>query len=336
MDRGLIRRLLSQFQPGMARDNSGVSWALVRGGRNNRVFKVAVADGFFCLKCFHGSGRGARSRLDAEVDFLTHARESGLGTVPQPLAVDRKASALLMTWLDGQPWLDGHDWDWAMDHCLEFLVQLNRRRTARMNPAADACLCPADHLADGGNRLRRLADLDCRDDLDHGARTLIRDELLPRWEAMAEKTGREFKDRGWDLHRPLPRGQRIISPSDFGFHNVCVREAGLGFFDFEYSGWDDPVKLICDFFSQPDHPPPMDYLSAFVRGLGEGIHGLDSNELEWTVRRFLPLYQIKWTCIILNEFLGEKAEQRRFALGRKDQRAPQLEKARAHAHRHRF
>ena len=43
-----------------------------------------------------------------------------------------------------------------------------------------------------------------------------------------------------------------MSPSDFGFHNVIKKDDFLYFIDFEYAGLDDPVKLICDFYCQPD------------------------------------------------------------------------------------
>ena len=43
------------------------------------------------------------------------------------------------------------------------------------------------------------------------------------------------------------RTQRALSPSDFGLHNAMRGEDGrLRFIDFEYFGWDDPVKLVSD------------------------------------------------------------------------------------------
>ena len=41
--------------------------------------------------------------------------------------------------------------------------------------------------------------------------------------------------------------QRALSPSDFGLHNALRGQDGqLRFVDFEYFGWDDPVKLVSD------------------------------------------------------------------------------------------
>jgi thiamine kinase-like enzyme len=43
----------------------------------------------------------------------------------------------------------------------------------------------------------------------------------------------------------------IVSPSDLGFHNILKYKKKLYFYDFEYAGLDDPIKLICDFFWHP-------------------------------------------------------------------------------------
>ena len=42
--------------------------------------------------------------------------------------------------------------------------------------------------------------------------------------------------------------QLILSPSDFGFHNIVKNKKKLYFLDFEYSGFDDPLKLLSDFY----------------------------------------------------------------------------------------
>ena len=54
----------------------------------------------------------------------------------------------------------------------------------------------------------------------------------------------EFKTR-------LTNNRQLLSPSDFGFHNTLLTNEGLKFIDFEYFGWDDPVKLTCDFLLHP-------------------------------------------------------------------------------------
>ena len=60
-------------------------------------------------------------------------------------------------------------------------------------------------------------------------------------------------------------GRTIISPSDFGFHNTLVRPDGeLQFLDFEYAGFDDPAKLVGDFYACPEIPTPQETFERFV------------------------------------------------------------------------
>ena len=44
---------------------------------------------------------------------------------------------------------------------------------------------------------------------------------------------------------------KIISPSDVGFHNIISQKDKLNFIDFENASWDDPYKLFEDLVIQP-------------------------------------------------------------------------------------
>ena len=51
---------------------------------------------------------------------------------------------------------------------------------------------------------------------------------------------------------PIKNKLEILSPSDFGFHNsLKTKKDQIIFFDFEYFGKDDPVKLAADFLLHP-------------------------------------------------------------------------------------
>ena len=68
-----------------------------------------------------------------------------------------------------------------------------------------------------------------------------------------------------DLPRKVAKEEKSLSPSDFGFHNMLIDKNGrLRFIDFEYAGWDDPAKIICDFFCQPKFPVPMNWMDSFI------------------------------------------------------------------------
>ncbi len=118
-----------------------------------------------------------------------------------------------------------------------------------------------------------------------------------------------------DLTDPqlLTQEERCLSPSDFGFHNSLLQADGtLRFFDFEYAGWDDPAKMICDFFCQPDLPVPESAFESFC-SCTTGNFSLPE-KITRRAKNLLPFYRIKWCCILLNEFLPHNALRRRFAL----------------------
>jgi thiamine kinase-like enzyme len=67
---------------------------------------------------------------------------------------------------------------------------------------------------------------------------------------------------GLDENNPLPKSQKILSPSDFGMHNAIFDCTGhFTFIDFEYFGWDDPAKLVADFL----HHAGQDVISTSER-----------------------------------------------------------------------
>ena len=92
----------------------------------------------------------------------------------------------------------------------------------------------------------------------------------------------------------------IVSPSDFGFHNIIQSKNDLFFLDFEYAGLDDPIKLICDFYCQPNQSLTFLQKKMFVENISLKNH--TTNQLKFYTKIFLPFHKLKWCCIILNKF----------------------------------
>ena len=88
-----------------------------------------------------------------------------------------------------------------------------------------------------------------------------------------------------------------ISPSDFGFHNALKTQNGPIFFDFEFSGWDDPAKTVIDFFLQPKVPVSKAYFERITNGF---CLRLSKEELLVRIDCLHSILRVKWICIILN------------------------------------
>ena len=98
----------------------------------------------------------------------------------------------------------------------------------------------------------------------------------------------------------LTKEEMIVSPSDFGFHNIIQKNKKLFFIDFEYTGLDDPIKLLCDFYCQPDQSITDRQKKIFIKNLS--LKNNNMKKLVSYVKIFLSFHKLKWCCIMLNEF----------------------------------
>ena len=131
-------------------------------------------------------------------------------------------------------------------------------------------------------------------------------ELSPTLERVLDWTRKEWKIEP-RYTEPLPRSKQTLSPSDFGFHNSLEKSSGqLCFLDFEYFGWDDPVKLIVDFCFHPGMNLSTEQKRAWVEGTFE-IYGIDILE---RLRLTWPMVALSWCLILLNEYRDDVWDRR--------------------------
>jgi Phosphotransferase enzyme family len=332
-------------QAGLGGPPTDVSLHPLRGGANNRVFCVDANGGRYLLKAYHRDGNGGRDRLASEYGFARFAWSHGVRDLPQPVACDENRQLGLYTYVEGRPATPADVTTHAVDEALAFYRDVNRHRAAPdaadLPPAAEACFSVNEHLACVDRRIDRLRAAlpsSCPPGVRRDASVLVHGELGPLWRRVRCGVMLACTRLGLAIDRPVAKEDRRLSPSDFGFHNTIVRgpqsrTSAIGgvpnregmrlgapdptptrrlvFIDFEYAGWDDPAKLVCDFFCQPAAPVPMDYYDPFAE-----LIAADLTDPARERRRFnilLPLYRLKWVCILLNEFLADGEARRRFA-----------------------
>lgn len=303
------------------------------GGANNRVFRVRAGRGDALLKLYHHDPEDPRDRAATEFAFASFAWRGGLRQIAQPLAIDAARHTALFAWLgDVEPVLAPIG-DGEVHQALRFFADLNQLRTdpgsASLPLASEACFRAEEHIDRVDARVAALRDIPLVGDAGgDAARSLVRDELQPRWEEVRRQARAALRPGAGDAES-LANHEQCLSPSDFGFHNALRRRDGtLIFIDFEYAGWDDPAKVVVDFFCQPKVPVPLTFWDRFVAGVDAAV-GADS-DLDRRARILLDVYRIKWCCIRLNEFTPAAARRRSFARGDDtvEHRSLQLESAR--------
>jgi hypothetical protein len=289
--------------------------ATLTGGMNNRVFRVEIDGGApLVLKSYFHDPRDPRDRLSTEWRFLTYAWARGVRAIPEPLAHEPTSHMALYGFVSGAKIAAGAVTDAHVAAAADFVVAINAppRTPTMLPPGSEACFSLAQHLTTVRRRVGRLSDLAPDAPLRGEAQRFIAGRLRPVWRELEARIDREARASRISLDQELDPADCCLSPSDFGFHNALEDESGrVTFLDFEYAGRDDPAKLVCDYFCQPEVPVPMRHFEPFQERAAIGL-GLDSAVRD-RCRLLLDAYRVKWTCIMLNEFLAIGAARRAFA-----------------------
>ncbi len=282
----------------------------IRRGGNARVWRVDDTGGrsLAVLKRYPAPPAGGRDRRTAEAAALAFLADCGEPQVPRLLATDAVQALTMLSFMAGGPaTCDAPPAD-AMADALAFIERLHgyrRRPGADALPmAAEACLSWREILAQVAVRQARLAAVSAgvpalADLLD---RLGVAVETLTPWAEGQLASGDDLAREFWTL-----------SPSDFGFHNALrTPEGALVFLDFEYFGWDDPAKLAVDLELHPAMRIAPAALSSWHARLA-ALYGAEDHAYTDRVRVYRPLLALRWTCILLNEFLPERWRQRQAA-----------------------
>jgi hypothetical protein len=268
----------------------------------------------FLVKAYFRSQADKRNRFHHEKSFYDLALKESLQCVPKVLGWNESARLGLFEFLEGQKLTAPEIGTEAVAACARFFFRINTTKKTVpeqfLPKASEACFSIADHTALIQGRVDRLAAALSDPAMDPEVAQWISSVLLPKWAHIRTSLDGGHASKG-DSHASLPKALWCISPSDFGFHNAFQTKRGLVFFDFEYAGWDDPAKMACDFFCQPELPAPSSEFEAFLNATR--LPEWDPETYMRRVRLLLPAYRIKWACIILNVFISTQVARRQFA-----------------------
>ena len=302
--------------------------APIHRGRNSSVYRVRSRGSTFALKRYPSRLGDSHDRLTTEVDALRLMRRHQLDAVPNVIALDRDHGLVLLSWIDGSPVTAVNNFD--VDQAVTFLTAVHRLRQtcgfAEERHATEACLAGTEIERQIAARLKKLQELpEAEESLQAFLHT-----FRPAFDRLIAHARRRMRVDGLDFDAILPQEQRSLVPSDFGFHNALRRPDGtLAFFDFEYFGWDDPVKLTADVLLHPGTPIMLPQRQRFGHG-AECLYGHDPT-FRPRLNALYPLFGLRWALIVLNEFLPDGWRRRAMA-GVRESRAVAKQRQLARAH----
>ena len=283
----------------------------VGGGRNSRVFRVRSRRGDFALKQYPAREQDPRDRLGTEVTTLRIMEGQGFSDVPRVVGAEPARGFAAFTWIDGDR--VGAVGDDDIDQACAFLARVHALRLLPALPtgrlASEACLSGAEIERQLAMRVAALAGA-AADAPELQA--FLTERFAPAHDRLLVLARQRIEAAQLDFAAPLPQDRRSLVPADFGFHNTIRRPSGaLAFIDFEYFGWDDPVKLTADVLFHPGMPLGPDQSERF-RTHATRIFGND-DAFGARLDAYLPLFALRWALIVLNEFLPHRWKLRQLA-----------------------
>jgi hypothetical protein len=283
----------------------GISRASIQPGRgNSRIYKLSSSDSKdYLLKVYPDLQIDKRPRLHTEFSACQKLTELRY-PVNQAIACNEHLGWGIYGWLEGLPIGDADVSfvDDAID--LSSRLQSDSHKSLAFSEfplASEACLSGSDITKQIYARIHKLTAV-----VNPDLVAFIKDDFRSVLEVAVFRA----KSLCGDLFdTPLARSFQMASPSDFGSHNALRLTCGTSmFYDFEYFGWDDPVKLVSDF-----HWHPGMYLGNELRKKWLVAAEFNfQNDPYFSVRlnSYLPLYGLRWCLIILNEFLKSEMARR--------------------------
>jgi hypothetical protein len=298
------------------------------GGRNSRIWRVRGRNGEYALKQYPSRRDDPRDRLSTEVSALRLMERYGIDRVPRVLGIDSQRGYVLMSWIEGSEVSEVTNTD--IDGALGFLSAVHTLRAtawAVEQPlASEACLSGLEIERQINARLARLRSLESEPELLR----FIQNSLASTVIETSRQVRAKVAAAGLDFRTELSQNWRSLIPADFGFHNSLRRSDGsLAFVDFDYFGWDDPVKLAADILLHPGNTLSATQRSRFRQG-ALALYG-DDLAFAGRLQAYLPLFGLRWVLILLNEFIPERWQRRVAAGDRADwsaSKSEQLSRAR--------
>ena len=269
-------------------------------GSNNSVFLVEGDKKKIVVKCYPQNRHDTSRRMQAEINLLNYASNIKNKYVPKLLDYKLQDSSIVLEFCDGISFSkSNYPRENHLNDAIQFLGSLNfEKKIANKyipNLAIESFTKITQHLDNVIQRLHSFSSDHIDNNNKNQARKVI-EKLFNSHNSVRKKVLLILEENP-NLDS-LRESTLRVSPVDFVFHNAIDCKNNTIFFDFEYSGFDDPAKIYIDFFLQPKIPvSDSNNLSQklFIALVNEA----DFPYLKKRISLLSPILFLKWCCIIL-------------------------------------
>ena len=294
----------------------------VKGRGNSKVFKGVIGKKKYALKIYPNKKTDIRNRIETEFKSLQLLRENNIRNIPLPIKLSKDFNSAIYSWVEGKHILSPkeHHLDQSIS-LIKKLKKISNNKNHKFILASESCLS----LEDLDNQIKnRLISLELISKKNKALESFLKETFKP----LLKKIKEDFYIL-WpaeSISKDLIIKKRILSPSDYGFHNSLEDSKNIvHFLDFDYFGWDDPVKLAADFYWHPGMKLNKSIKESWIKEM-KSIFGTTDNNFLKRLESALPIYGLRWILIILNIYSPEVLERRMHASGILEQNISQIKK----------
>lgn len=268
----------------------------VEYGINSSSWKVTSENKKFFLKFYIKSNNDKRDRIGAESRFTMLLKEGGFKNFPNIILTNEKDNWTLFEWLNGEKIVKPNQKDF--EELALFLKKIqnlrNLQNSSKISYASEACFNLVEH--------KKLILLRVKE-IINSSKGFVKEWFKKEVLESVNKCESNYQNYFSISNSNYSTKNKILSPSDVGFHNILRIKNKLYFHDFEYAGWDDPYKLIVDILIQPENILTQ-YNSMKIINSLESCFEIEKN-LDY-LKVYLILYRAKWVSIIFKRILQNK------------------------------
>lgn len=286
---------------------------------NNRLFKVTLENNeIFLLKQYSKTHMNDWQRGKKEFRALSFLAEQNFNGIPEALRFYEKDNLGIYSYEFGKPISQKDVNEENIFQATDFLSRMHKieiKYKKEFSPASSACLSFSDYLDVIDFRFNRIKDYESSGSFGRKVKRFLDNEVKQK----IKKVKSDFlkKTKGLNLEKSLLIEEQVLTPADFGFHNILFNQGKYTFVDFEYFGRDDPARQILDFYhhaksSEIDKKLKEKFIESYIKKMGF------SDNFKERLSLLHPVISLTWSLIYLNIFSKKQLEHLKFAQGNID------------------
>lgn len=275
---------------------------IASSGANSQIFKLSSLNKKqYALKLYPND---FDNRQRCEKDAIDFLNTNGFTNIPQFEGFDETNNISILQWINSSKLypITKEDISASSHFISSVLLSSNMPNVENFSEAKQACLSGQEISKQIEIRREKLTDVAKNNNKLH---TFLQSKLFPELNRLLSEGHTLCKKFNIDTENVLATEHRRLIPADFGFHNTLRQSDGsLIFIDFEYFGWDDPIKPAMDFTLHPSYLMSSEFKRIVINTISN-TYNLDSNYLNRLIC-FSPFYTARWALIMMNKFLPNK------------------------------